>query len=163
MSQTQTNFLKPTSLHPQPSSSSSASSSSNPSKQNMCKPITIAKTEPEKMAAFPPVEIGTRGTVGSLVLKEIEYFNQLELGGRVNSKTMAQSRVKDMACSSSTTSLCSKPNFGSLSATQKKKKRGSKLLPSMCSMVEVSESNNSIGISGFCYRNLKTDVKNLQA
>ena len=29
--------------------------------------------------AHTPVEIGTRGTVGSLIMKEIKYFSQLEL------------------------------------------------------------------------------------
>ncbi|KAL6314144.1 hypothetical protein AAG906_011885 [Vitis piasezkii] len=32
------------------------------------------------MAAQNPVEIGTRGTVGSLIMQEIEYFSRLEIG-----------------------------------------------------------------------------------
>ncbi|KAK8622885.1 hypothetical protein V6N13_117784 [Hibiscus sabdariffa] len=94
--------------------------------------------------ANPPVEIGTRGTVGSLIMREIEYFSQLELGCKDDSK-MPHS------------------NVGPVSATQKKKKRGSsKLIPSMCSMVEISDSR-PVGVSGFGYRNLKSDVKKLQA
>ncbi|OIT21194.1 hypothetical protein A4A49_65672 [Nicotiana attenuata] len=33
----------------------------------------------DKMSASVPVEMGTRGTVGSLLKKEIEYFKRLEL------------------------------------------------------------------------------------
>ncbi|MBA0580297.1 hypothetical protein Gorai_022523 [Gossypium raimondii] len=93
--------------------------------------------------ANPPVEIGTRGTVGSLVMQEIEYFSQLELRSKDSSK---------------------KPhsNVGPVVPTQKKKKRGSsKLIPSICSMVEISD-NRSLGISGLSYRNLKSDVNKLQ-
>ncbi|KAK9024666.1 hypothetical protein V6N11_004824 [Hibiscus sabdariffa] len=32
-----------------------------------------------EMAAHRPVAIGTKGTVGSLVMQEIQYFNRLEL------------------------------------------------------------------------------------
>lgn len=31
------------------------------------------------LAELPPLEVGTRGTVGSLVMQEIKYFSQLEL------------------------------------------------------------------------------------
>lgn len=129
----------------------------------MYKPSTISTTDAEKMASYNPVEIGTRGTVGSLVLKEIEYFSQLELSSHGNLEK-PRSHVTDMASSSTSISHASKPNVGSASATQKKKKRGSsRLLPSMCSMVEVSDKNRSVEISGFSYRNLKADVKKLQA
>lgn len=119
------------------------------------------------MAPYNPVQIGTRGTVGSLVMKEIKYFNQLELSSRGDfSEEKPRSDVTDMAASSST-SHASNPTNGSVLATQKKKKKrgGNKLLPSMCSVVEVSDNNSSrpVGISGFGYRNLKTDVKKLQA
>lgn len=165
MSQTESNF--PTNARPQTTSlhqkATSSSSSSNPSKQKMYKPSTISTTDPEKMVAYNPVEIGTRGTVGSLVMKEIEYFSQLELSSRSNSEK-PRSHITDMASSSSSISHSSKPTFGSVLTSQKKKKKGgNRLLPSMCSMVEVSDKNRPVGISGFSYRNLKTDVKNLQA
>ena len=48
---------------------------------------TSAKNVPDiEMAAHPPVEIGTRGTVGSLVMQEIEYCSRLELSCRDSSK-----------------------------------------------------------------------------
>ncbi|GJR39919.1 hypothetical protein Tco_1215603, partial [Tanacetum coccineum] len=45
---------------------------------------TIASTIlSEKMGGLDhvPIEIGARGTVGNLVMKEIEYFRRLEIGG----------------------------------------------------------------------------------
>ncbi|XP_039064317.1 uncharacterized protein LOC120209344 [Hibiscus syriacus] len=93
---------------------------------------------PVEMAAVianPPVEIGTRGTVGSLIMQEIEYFSQLELGCKDGPKKP-------------------RSNVGPVAATRKKKKRGSsRLIPSMCSMVEISD-NRPVGVSGFGYRNL---------
>ncbi|MBA0850381.1 hypothetical protein Goshw_028881 [Gossypium schwendimanii] len=118
----------------------------NPIKQSMQRSRTSTKSVPVEMAtaiANPPVEIGTRGTVGSLVMQEIEYFSQLELRSKDSSK---------------------KPhsNVGPVVPTQKKKKRGSsKLIPSICSMVEISD-NRPLGISGLSYRNLKSDVNKLQ-
>ena len=122
----------------------------------MYKSSTIAKKVPEEMAAHSPVEIGTTGTVGSLIMKEIEYFGQLELSCQGSSQK-PQLPITDMASSSSH----SRPNFGSVTATQKKKKRGSRLLPGICSMVEVSDNNRPIGNSGFSYRNLKSDLKKM--
>ncbi|XVF77551.1 hypothetical protein PTKIN_Ptkin14bG0054100 [Pterospermum kingtungense] len=101
-----------------------------------------------EMAAHPPVEIGTRGTVGYLVTQEIEYFSR-----RDSSKKPHLNHVTDVAASSSSQSIPTQKK-------KKKKKRGgssSKLLPSMCSMVEVSE-NKPVGNSGFSYRNLKSDM-----
>ncbi|PON51542.1 hypothetical protein PanWU01x14_216240 [Parasponia andersonii] len=162
MSQTESNFLTNTRAKTS-SLRLKASSSSTPSKQKMYKPNTISKTDAEKMVPYNPVEIGTKGTVGSLVMKEIEYFSQLELSSHGNLEK-PRSHVTDMASSSRGISHPSKPTFGSASTTQKKKKKGSsKLLPSMCSMVEVSDKNRPVGISSFSYRNLKTDVKKLHA
>ncbi|CAK7338428.1 unnamed protein product [Dovyalis caffra] len=48
-------------------------------KHNMHKSSTIATRVSEGMAAQNPVQIGTRGTVGSLIMQEIKYFSQLEL------------------------------------------------------------------------------------
>ena len=163
MSQSESNFHttripKNTSLHQKAFFSSS---SSNPSKQKIYKPSTVFTADAKKMASYNPMEIGTRGTVGSLVMKEIEYFSQLELSNHCNSE---KPRPQDTDTASSSSSHSSKPTLGSVSSTQKKKKKvGSKLLPSMCSMVEVSDKNRPVGIPGFSYMNLKTNVKNFQA
>lgn len=111
------------------------------------------------MAAQTPVDIGTRGTVGSLIMQEIRYFSQLE-SSYPGSSQKPKFHTTGMA---STSSNQSKPTVGSAITTPKKKKKGSsRLLPSMCSVVEVSNNNRRIGISEFSYRNLKSDVKNLQ-
>ncbi|XAR53778.1 hypothetical protein NMG60_11022459 [Bertholletia excelsa] len=96
------------------------------------------------MAATAPLEIGTRGTMGSLVMKEIEYFRRLELEGirgRSNRKPWR--------------------SFGVLVMGWKRKKRqGSGVpLPSMCSTVDVSQIPRSTEMPGFSYRNLKEEAK----
>lgn len=47
-------------------------------------------------AAHPPVEIGTRGTVGSLVMREIEYFSRLDSSSPDSSKN-PHLNVRDVA------------------------------------------------------------------
>ncbi|GLU23611.1 hypothetical protein SLE2022_396040 [Rubroshorea leprosula] len=130
-----------------------------PCKQIMHKSFTIATKVPEEMAAqveYPLVEIGTTGTVASLIMQEIEYFRRLELSHRASSKK-PHCNTRDTASSSS---HC-RPTIRSAVASQKKKKRGgSKLLPSICSMVEIAE-NRPVGVSGFGYRSLKSDEKKL--
>lgn len=126
----------------------------------MYKSSNFATEVPENMAApaHTPVEIGTRGTIGSLIMKEIEYFSQLELRCQDDSQT-PQTHVTEMAMSS----INCRATATSVTTTQKKKKRRGNRLPSICSMVEVSDKSQPIGISGFSYRNLKSDVKKLQA
>ncbi|KAM7504157.1 hypothetical protein LguiB_003061 [Lonicera macranthoides] len=84
-------------------------------------------TSLEKMMAKTPVEIGTRGIVGSLVLREIEYFSQLELGYETNSNK-PRCQHKDMA----TTSSNSRPKLRSLITTPRRKKKGSNKLIQEC-------------------------------
>ncbi|XP_024928105.3 uncharacterized protein LOC112491197 [Ziziphus jujuba] len=156
MSQTQSNF--PTKTRSKTTSLCLQGSSSTPNKEKIYKPSNISTRDAEEMVAYTPLEIGTRGTVGSLVMKEIEYFSQLELGSQGNSKKTL-SHVADISCSYSH----SRPTFGSALATQKKKKRGSRHLPSMCSTIEVSDINQPTGTYTFSYRNLKSDVEKLQA
>ncbi|KAK6934421.1 hypothetical protein RJ641_034576 [Dillenia turbinata] len=130
-----------------------------PNKKFSIKPTPSPQVH-ENMAAKTPAEIGTRGTVGSLVMQEIEYFSRLELGHQVVAQKKA---TKCQIRESASAGGYYIPKFGSIIMTRrKKKKEGSRLLPSICSMVEVVESNRPIGKSGFSYRNLKTDVKKLQ-
>ena len=114
---------------------------------------------PEKMAATAPVAIGTQGTVGSHKRKEIEYFSKFEIEKSASSRK-PQGQVDDIASSNGQ----SRPSFWSLSMSwQRKKRRGnSGFLPSICSAVEVSDSNSLSGIPGFSYRILKDDLKDLQ-
>ncbi|CAI9292585.1 unnamed protein product [Lactuca saligna] len=125
---------------------------------------------PEKMAGGDPVpiEIGARGTVGNLVMKEIEYFKRLE----------AESRGGDHGkCSIRTTSNTNKkhggdgggskfwPSFGFLTWRRAKRKGdgSGRFLPRMCTMVDVADSRHHnhhrlSKIPSFSYRNLKDDV-----
>lgn len=109
------------------------------------------------MAAQNPVEIGTRGTVGSLLMQEMEYFSRLEMG-RKDCCEKPQCKFADASPSESH----SVPNFTITVKTQRKKKRGSRLLASMCSVVDVADSNQPNAISGFTYQNLKADAKKLR-
>ncbi|KAF5728593.1 hypothetical protein HS088_TW21G00741 [Tripterygium wilfordii] len=108
-----------------------------------------------KMAATAPIAIGTRGTVGSLVRKEIEYFTKFELQCSGSCKRR-QGKVVDLGCSTGN----SRPGFWYLTMSWKRKKRriNSGFLPSMCSVVEVADGNRTPGLS---YRILENDLKNL--
>ncbi|XP_057962578.1 uncharacterized protein LOC131154090 [Malania oleifera] len=126
--------------------------------QKMLYEASTAVSFPEKMAAAAPVKIGTRGTVGSLVMKEIEYFSKLELEHRASCSRVP--RPVDVGSSSGH----SRPSFWSLTMTWKRKKRrgsGSGFLPNICSAVEVAESHRLNGVPGFNYRILKSDENNL--
>ncbi|XP_019171514.1 PREDICTED: uncharacterized protein LOC109167064 [Ipomoea nil] len=110
--------------------------------------------------ASAPVEVGTRGTIGSLLKKEIEYFRKLEMefscGG---SPLKPQSSVGGGSSSSW-------PGFGFLMMLKwKKKKRrvsGGGGLQSVCSLVDVSDTHRMNEIRGFSYVNLKVDSKRFQ-
>ncbi|XP_065879152.1 uncharacterized protein [Euphorbia lathyris] len=115
------------------------------------KPTITTTKLPEKMAAATtPVAIGTRGTVGSLVRKEIDYFN----------------KINDQVdiCGSSR-NKAHRTGFWSLKLSWKKKKRSgnsSRFIPSICSAVDHVEVTNRInGIHGFSYRILKDEVKEM--
>uniref|UniRef100_A0A5B7AZB3 Uncharacterized protein n=1 Tax=Davidia involucrata TaxID=16924 RepID=A0A5B7AZB3_DAVIN len=128
-------------------------------KKMLYKANTTTTKFPEKMGATAPVEVGTRGTVGSLVMKEIEYFSKLELERR-GSARKPQGHVVNLASSSGN----SWPSFGFLIMTWRRKKRRSStgFRPSICSVVEVEDSHQLNGIPGFTYRNLKADVKKFE-
>lgn len=79
---------------------------------------------PEEMGAKPPVDIGTKGTVGLLIMQEIEYFNKLEVNSRKHSF-----QVKD----------------SSQTRTSTRRKKG--FIPSICSAIEVENNNGPKMIS----------------
>lgn len=154
MSQTQSNFptktgRKTTYLRPQ-------AANSLPADQKMYKARAIATRDAAKMAAYAPAEVGTRGTVGSLIMREIEYFNQLELRSECCTHKPPPPITSIVSSSSHL-----RTTFDSMAKTRKKKKRGTGLLPSICSMVDVADNNRPIGISVYSYRNLRSDVKKL--
>lgn len=112
---------------------------------------------PAKMGATAPVEVGTRGTVGSLVKKEMEYFRGLELGQYGRNSGKSSKHFMDMASGGGNSWL----GFGFLIG-RRKKKRSSGFLPGICSVVEVADTHQLNGIPGFNYRNLKADAKEFE-
>ncbi|XP_050902423.1 uncharacterized protein LOC127113288 [Lathyrus oleraceus] len=90
-----------------------------------------------------PVAIGTRGTIGSLVRKEIEYFTKFELDRRGISQKPQQHFV-DMEMVSDRTISMSKPSFWFLPTTWKRKK----------------QRNTTSRIPGFSYKILRNDINN---
>ncbi|KAI3804764.1 hypothetical protein L1987_26562 [Smallanthus sonchifolius] len=99
-----------------------------------------------KMAAEAPIKIGTKGTVGSLIMKEIEYFNRLEVHSQKH-------RLQVPEAAATSTGAQPKP---------KRKKRSNKFMPSICSAIDVADHNGPRLVSGFGYRTLKADVRRLQ-
>ncbi|KAF8031595.1 hypothetical protein BT93_D0728 [Corymbia citriodora subsp. variegata] len=95
------------------------------------------------MAMAAPVAIGTRGTVGSLVRKEIEYFSKVR---------STSSQVEEAASRRGYFRL----SFRFFAASWKRRKR---LVPRICSAVEVTERNHGARseIPGFNYRVLKDE------
>ena len=96
-----------------------------------------------RMGAPAPVAIGTRGTIGSLVRKEIEYFTKIELDRLGNSqKPQPQPNFVNMVSSKS------KSSFWIL--LKRKKQRGpNEFLPKTCS---VTENNDFNRVPGYNYR-----------
>lgn len=150
----------PTKIRPETTSLQVQASTFSPTLERIRKSGSNASSIAERMAGKTPAQIGTRGTVGSLVTQEIEYFTQLEM----KSQNTLQKPLDRKLPNAGTTSSCSKPNLGSIITILKKKKKGSsRLLPSMCSMVDVVEKRNQPNLgSSFSYRSLKADVNTLQ-
>ncbi|KAK7412657.1 hypothetical protein VNO78_04188 [Psophocarpus tetragonolobus] len=106
-----------------------------------------------------PVAIGTRGTIGSLVRKEIEYFTKFELERRGSSQKPKQHFVAmDMVYGRSYP--ISRPGFWSLLTSWKRRKRRgtSGFLPKVCSVAKVAEGNQFNRIPGHNYMILRNDI-----
>ncbi|WVY90066.1 hypothetical protein V8G54_035580 [Vigna mungo] len=103
------------------------------------------------MAGFPPVEIGTRGTVASLIMQEIEYFSRIDSNSQRNKSQIIEVGSSVSSSTSSRTTIASTVE----ESTKKKRVSSSRLLPSMCSVVDVSDNGRPNGTSAFGYRNLK--------
>jgi hypothetical protein len=65
------------------------------------------------MGTLSPVEVGSRGTIASLVLQEIEYYNSLKLGKKENKHKNKKNNKLEVTC---------------------------KLMPSMCKAVDIAEN-----------------------
>nr|GEW52406.1 hypothetical protein [Tanacetum cinerariifolium] len=106
------------------------------------------------------IEIGTRGTVGNLVMKEIEYFNRLELdssGDHLNTEISLDPGKKHRGGGSNFWS-----GFGFLRVTWRRKKSNTRFLkdtflPKVCMKMDVAKSrdnHHTNKIPGFSYQNL---------
>lgn len=102
------------------------------------------------MSGRLPLEVGTRGTIGSLLKREIEYFRKVE------PEPSERTRVEETASASSRRG--SWPSFRfSISSWRKKKRRNSGIRPGICSAVEVADTGRLDEIPGFGYLNLRAD------
>lgn len=108
-----------------------------------------------KMDAETPIKIGTKGTIGSLMMKEIEYFNKLGVHSEKRNSQVPEVAVKS-SCSQP------KPKIDSVTIRIKSKKRSNKFVPRICSAIDVVDNNGPKMISGFSYKTLKADVRRLQ-
>jgi hypothetical protein len=105
-----------------------------------------------------PIAIGTRGTIGSLVRKEIEYFTKFELDRRgISQKSQKQHHFVDME-------KAKKHSFWFLPTTWKRMKQRSttnKFIRKICSIIELDhESNQFNKIPGYSYKILNNDINN---
>ncbi|KAE8691884.1 hypothetical protein F3Y22_tig00110865pilonHSYRG00313 [Hibiscus syriacus] len=94
-----------------------------------------------EVAAHRPVEIGTKGTVGSLVLQEIEYFDRVRRS--IVGPVVAAEKKKKGGGSKLVASICSmaenRPNSGGFYDCRCDR-RWCRLHPTISSAVIVSES-----------------------
>lgn len=113
------------------------------------------------MAASPAtVAVGTRGSVGSLVKKEMEYFSKFELETHEGTKKPQPHTSGMVSCRS-----YSRHGFWVLIMAWKRRKRRctSWFLPKICSVAEVAESNDQLSrIPGYNYRILKNKIDDFQ-
>lgn len=106
----------------------------------------------------PPAEVGARGTIGSLVSQEIEYFRRLNPDHQESSSERLKTEV-------ASASGDSKQKPGSSREAQRRRRRKKKLLvsggflPSMCSAVDVIDTKGKEKAGTIGYKNLRTDGK----
>ncbi|PKI72319.1 uncharacterized protein LOC116204267 [Punica granatum] len=121
------------------------------------------------MAANPaaPVAVGTRGTVGSLIRKEIEYFRTVEFSDQRRSQKRPQAaRSLEMGSNSiHCKAQASRPSFWffGLSWRRKKQRVGGGFRSSMCSPSDASDIERPDDIRGFNYMILRDEFKTFQS
>ncbi|XP_030469662.1 uncharacterized protein LOC115688069 [Syzygium oleosum] len=101
-------------------------------------------------AATGPVAVGTRGTIATLVRKEVEYFHGLERESSSLAREQASGRD-------------SGTSFGFLRVAwgRKKRKGVSAFHPSICSVARVVDSYRTNGNRGFNYALLEDEFENV--
>jgi hypothetical protein len=86
------------------------------------------------MAMAAPVEVGTQGTVGSLVLREVEHFRRMEVAGGHGKKSSSKVVAAGGASPRSNGGKKPRPKKGAAVVGN-----ASSFLPRMCSSAEVVE------------------------
>lgn len=104
-------------------------------------------------ASTIPLEIGSKGTVGSLLRQELDYFSWIESGCQ-DSCPKGCRQIMETGSIRSVMFTLESPI-----TSPRKKKGGTKLIPRMCSMVEVADSTQPKSLSRLTYRSLKTDLR----
>lgn len=125
-----------------------------PQKTTQIPPRLGPAPEKTEAAKSDPVAIGTRGTVGSLIMQELDHFSRLNLGDASSLKKPCHSKPP-------LTGEFFKPKLDSVIAIPRRNKRGGgkRLLPSVCSVIEVANVNiQPSSFSVFAYRNLKDEI-----
>lgn len=92
-----------------------------------------------------PVEVGAQGTVGSLVLREVEYFRRMEVAAAGGGHGKKSSSKVAASGGDSPGSSNGKPKQKQQQQQQRKKKGGAgngSFLPRMCSSAEVADSSS---------------------
>lgn len=123
-------------------------SNSPPKSQSSTSLPTNPSFTPRKMAAKPPIEVGMKGPVGSLIMQEIEFFNGFEVHYRKHSLQLPEAAK---TCTNGGYTH-NKPKVGSMNVTPKRKNG---FISSICSAIEVENTNGPKLVSGLRYKNLK--------
>ncbi|XP_015690631.2 LOW QUALITY PROTEIN: uncharacterized protein LOC102716580 [Oryza brachyantha] len=108
------------------------------------------------MAASPPVEVGARGTIGSLVCREIEYFRRVDQVGVVSH---GHGKIRSSSSSNSSKQARRQRHGepqeqGPVAVEEGGRRRRAYFLPSICSSAEVAEA---AGAARVRYRHLGQD------
>lgn len=110
----------------------------------------------------PPAEVGARGTIGSLVSQEIEYFRRLN----PDHQEASSERLYQVKTAVASASGDSKQKLGSGGEAQRRRRGrkkklpvGGGFLPSMCSAVDVIDTKGKEKAGTIGYKNLRTDGK----
>ncbi|WOG89955.1 hypothetical protein DCAR_0209196 [Daucus carota subsp. sativus] len=109
---------------------------------------TITSVSPARMDTPEAVKVGTRGTVGSLIRKEMDYYSELE-----RNLVLSKNNMVDKSCGPGVGKSCFVWNRG-------KKKRRGRFLPSLCSVSKVADPQQQLDcLASFSYMNLKAQAK----
>lgn len=103
-----------------------------------------------------PIDIGTCGTVGSLLKIEIDYFRRIEVE-RVNSCMNVERNLEETTSTGRRNSWRGLRSLLVLPWRRKKRRNSGIRSAGMCATVDVAENPRLGEIPGFSYQNLRAD------